>query len=262
MISSSPGKRKYQEMTEDRSRASPFLPIFEVFREELDQHHDRRERIIKASRDITALSKKAVRDLTRAIPTKIATEVQERYSSIQHLLVTISPDLQGINAWRYQRQISPGLQEFVEAVSFEHYLRTQYLISCWEASQLLPKGIALTGDDYVLGIFDLVGEIMRFSITGMATTGSLPRSNYGTDNEERSVLTDLRSLRSKFEALDIVSHYGGGLGKDIEKKMEVMRTCVEKVETAMYGMIVRGRERPKGWSPDVADERPPPEIIY
>lgn len=37
---------------------SPFMPMFETFRDELDKHHDRRERIIKASRDITALSKK------------------------------------------------------------------------------------------------------------------------------------------------------------------------------------------------------------
>ena len=37
---------------------SPFMPMFETFRAELDEHHDRRERIIKASRDITALSKK------------------------------------------------------------------------------------------------------------------------------------------------------------------------------------------------------------
>ena len=40
------------------SRISPFIPMFEVFRNELDEHHDRRERIIKASRDITAASKK------------------------------------------------------------------------------------------------------------------------------------------------------------------------------------------------------------
>ena len=37
---------------------SPFMPMFEAFRNELDEHHDRRERIIKASRDITAASKK------------------------------------------------------------------------------------------------------------------------------------------------------------------------------------------------------------
>lgn len=36
----------------------PFVGMFEGFRAELDQHHDRRERIIKASRDITASSKK------------------------------------------------------------------------------------------------------------------------------------------------------------------------------------------------------------
>lgn len=35
-----------------------FHDMFENFRDELDEHHDRRERIIKASRDITALSKK------------------------------------------------------------------------------------------------------------------------------------------------------------------------------------------------------------
>ena len=32
--------------------------FFEGFRSELDEHYDRRERIIKVSRDITALSKK------------------------------------------------------------------------------------------------------------------------------------------------------------------------------------------------------------
>ncbi len=35
-----------------------YTAMFEGFRDELDEHHDRRERIVKASRDITALSKK------------------------------------------------------------------------------------------------------------------------------------------------------------------------------------------------------------
>lgn len=37
---------------------SSFVTMFEGFRSELDEHHDRRERTIKASRDITAASKK------------------------------------------------------------------------------------------------------------------------------------------------------------------------------------------------------------
>lgn len=43
---------------------SPFMGMFETFRDELDEHHDRRERIIKASRDITAASKKMYAFLT------------------------------------------------------------------------------------------------------------------------------------------------------------------------------------------------------
>jgi len=53
-------KRPYDEAMDktSESRPSPFLPMFETFRAELDEHHDRRERVIKASRDITAASKK------------------------------------------------------------------------------------------------------------------------------------------------------------------------------------------------------------
>ena len=39
-------------------QAHNLLSTFESFRIEFDEHHDRRERVIKASRDITALSKK------------------------------------------------------------------------------------------------------------------------------------------------------------------------------------------------------------
>lgn len=54
------GKRKAVDMDPGAKEdyVSPFIPHFESFRTELDEHHDRRERIIKASRDITALSKK------------------------------------------------------------------------------------------------------------------------------------------------------------------------------------------------------------
>lgn len=38
--------------------SSPVMAMFERFRTELDEHHDRRERVIKASRDITGASKK------------------------------------------------------------------------------------------------------------------------------------------------------------------------------------------------------------
>lgn len=48
-------KRKHEDTMQQQS---PFMPMFEGFRSELDEHHDRRERVIKASRDVTAASKK------------------------------------------------------------------------------------------------------------------------------------------------------------------------------------------------------------
>ena len=155
----------------------------------------------------------------------------------------------------------------MEAVSFQHYLETQLLISHSEAQAKLPEGIILTEDDYVLGLFDLVGELMRFAITSMATNGELPGSRLSSDDPNMSgtpeegredMAMDLRSLRAHFEALDMK---GSSLSRDLGKKVEVMQTCVEKVENAVYGMIVRGRERPKGWVPDLRDDERGAEVV-
>ncbi|KAJ3476140.1 hypothetical protein NLG97_g9220 [Lecanicillium saksenae] len=45
-----------------------FHDMFEGFRDELDQHHDRRERLVKVSRDVTAQSKKIIFALQRYAP--------------------------------------------------------------------------------------------------------------------------------------------------------------------------------------------------
>ena len=50
--------RTDDEIAEPVSPTLSFMTMFETFRSELDEHHDRRERIVKASRDITASSKK------------------------------------------------------------------------------------------------------------------------------------------------------------------------------------------------------------
>jgi predicted translin family RNA/ssDNA-binding protein len=108
-----------------------------------------------------------VRSVKSPLPPKIAAETQERAAAMHTQFLSIAPDLAGINAWRYQRQISGGIQEYMEAISFDHYLRHQKLISIEEAAASIPGSINLTVDDYVLGIFDLVGELMRFAITTM-----------------------------------------------------------------------------------------------
>ncbi|TQS34680.1 hypothetical protein Golomagni_04927 [Golovinomyces magnicellulatus] len=251
---------------------SILVPIFESFRDQLDEHYDRRERIIKVSRDVTSyfcsttvrlnirnfqpelIREGRVRTTNGEIPPKIACEIQEKKNTIQSYFESIVPDLLGMNTWRYFPQISPGLQEFVEAISLENYIRHQSLISLEDAKKMLPPGVMLIGDDYILGILDLSGELMRFAVTSMATTGKLPGSQ-SSEGEGRDMLVDLRQLRTKFEELDTTSCSGSWLGKEVERKLTVMRESVQKVETAVCGLTIRGKERPAGRLLDSTDER-------
>ncbi|KAF2021766.1 Translin [Aaosphaeria arxii CBS 175.79] len=273
--------------------SSPFMPMFEEFRKELDEHHDRRERVIKASRDVTASSKKIIftlqriRTLGATIPAFATKNNAQYWETIQKQYQSIATDVQGINAYRYP-QITGGNQEFMEALSFQHYLENQTLISYEEARSKVASmsgegpDVLLTPEDYILGIFDMIGELMRFSITCIATNGKLPAgrvkktaksvSGDGAQNgdqmdvdqpdskpteeaEPRNVLSDLREIRLQlemFEAPDEEEKFYA----EVERKMSVMRQCVNKVEKALYSLTVRGKERPKGWVPDVREERP------
>ena len=145
----------------------------------------------------------------------------------------------------------------------QHYLETQRLISAEEAQAKLPQGMELTTNDYLLGIYDLVGELMRFAITKMATDGALPRGSAGesgTSREGRDILMDLRQLRTSFESLNVSPH-SSLARKGLDKKMETMRQSIEKVENSVYGMIIRGQERPKGWMPELKTEERPREVV-
>ncbi|EUC43507.1 hypothetical protein COCMIDRAFT_38571 [Bipolaris oryzae ATCC 44560] len=272
--------------------ASPFVSMFEGFRAELDEHHDRRERIIKASRDITASSKKIIFTLQRvravgqALPPWVAKKNAEYWETIQDRYKNIAADLQGLNAYRYSHNITGGNQEFMEALSFQHYLETQSLISYNEAKSRIASmsgeagPITFTPEDYILGVCDMTGELMRFAVTSMATSGKLPCSKQADSNKRlkqehdqedggdkmeideqtpaasethkpRTVLDDLRAVRLQLEMFEVPG--GSKFAAELEtKKIPVMRECVDKVEKGLYGLTVRGNERPKGWMPDMS----------
>lgn len=143
------------------------------------------------------------------------------------------------------------------------------------------SAVPLSPEDYILGICDMTGELMRFSVTSMATNGKLPGGRAkatptskapggvdeadqmdidsstptsGNEQKPRSVLDDLRAIRLQLEMFEAPG--GPKWVSELEtKKMPVMRECVDKVEKALYGLTVRGSERPKGWMPDMSSDR-------
>ncbi|KAK5659275.1 hypothetical protein OQA88_1368 [Cercophora sp. LCS_1] len=254
-----------------------FTPMFEQLRDELDAHHDRRDRLGKASRDVTALSKKIifslqrVREIDEQLPQDIQTEVDSRLAEISKLLATIAPEVQGVNRYRYSRSLV-CLEELVEAMTFHHYLKTQTLVKPEQLEPmmrlLVQQGpvaaedevmantsteqpvektelptIGLTDEDYLYGVFDLTGEMMRFATTTSALTGKLASRGEGED--ARNIVQDMHELGSFFEMLPARSFTW-------EKKLEVTRQSVQKVEKLGYDLKVRGSERPKGWVPDLS----------
>lgn len=231
-----------------------------------------------------------MRTVGQSLPGFVTKSNAQYWEAIEKQYKSITADVQGLNAHRYAHNITGGNQEFMEALSFQHYLETQSLISYDEArskiadlcgsSDVAAAGeatVSLTPEDYILGICDMTGELMRFSVTSMATNGKLPEgkadSNKRVKREEGSnsdggdkmdideqvsssqkpctVLDDLRAIRLQLEMFEAAG--GSKFSHELEtKKMPVMRECVDKVEKALYGLTVRGSERPKGWMPDMS----------
>ncbi|KAI9096197.1 Translin [Phlyctochytrium arcticum] len=212
---------------------SVLINTFRACASALDEVHDRRERIVKISRDITICSKRWIFLLHRddSDPEEALRESEKKKDEIVSLLHKASKDLRGNNWWRLHRSIAPGLEEYIEAASFSFYLQHKRLMGKEELQQLLQtkEGEELLtplDEDYVLGLADLTGEVMRYAIN------SLIRKD--TAAAEKSCLF-LREIANQFEICDFPFTRG---------KMPAMRSSLKKVENACYTRKVRGAEHP------------------
>jgi hypothetical protein len=98
---------------------------------------------------------------------------------------SLLPDLRGVRAYQFLPTVSPGLQEYVEALAFAHFLQHGTLISLDEVQATLcvpsespskedvgPGRVLVVGlDDYLLGVSDVTGELMRYAIGAIGRRG-------------------------------------------------------------------------------------------
>ncbi|TFK30309.1 Translin [Coprinopsis marcescibilis] len=232
-------------------------PAFENFRRELDESNDRRERLIKASRDITNLSKKTIFLLHRLMLDEDSAAKQQqctgstsnglddralalnaskqgylRLREVQELYAGLRHELGKELFWRHERQVSPGLQEYIEALSFAHYLEHGTLISYGEVQKSLSDSdgvpyFPLTVSDYLLGLSDLTGELMRYAISGLARKGGRKRAV--------DVCVFVRNCKADFE------RYTPYI-RELRKKQAVTSSSLEKIEDAVYAIFLRSSE--------------------
>ena len=100
----------------------------------LDYRYDKRERIVKLSRDITVESKRIIFCLHRIKSEQdkdaVLGEAEHRLMDIKaKLWYYMARELKGEDHYQFIKAYSSGLQEWVEALSFYHYLAFGKLIS-------------------------------------------------------------------------------------------------------------------------------------
>ncbi|CAI9532106.1 unnamed protein product, partial [Staurois parvus] len=232
--------------------SSPVILAFKSFQNELDARHDKYERLVKYSRDITTESKRTIFLLHRVIsePNKddVLDEANRKLDGVREKIKQVALELVDEDIYQYHRAITSGLQEYVEAVTFQHFITNRTLLRLEDINRQLifdniniasnnedqtrqdTLSLQITHVDYLLGVADLTGELMRLCIS------SVGNGDIDTPFE----LTQF--LREIFDGFAYIGNTGP---YEISRKLYTLKQSLGKVENACYMLKVRGSEIPK-----------------
>lgn len=160
---------------------------FEMFRSELDEHQNMHEALVKASRDITVESKRLIFHLHRFFDVagdekaKLVAEADAKVAAIVKRFGQITTLTRGHQLVLFARAYSPGMQEFIEAITFKYLLEKldsgaeadDSLLSHNKIKEILVfegASFPVSMTDYLFGIADTTGEAMRACIKQMSKT--------------------------------------------------------------------------------------------
>ncbi|KAI5610003.1 translin-associated protein X [Silurus asotus] len=131
-------KRKTEECV---NRSSSVIEAFRVFQQELDTKHDKYERLVKLSRDITIESKRTIFLLHRVTSApnieEVLNEAEVRLDAVRQKISHIAEELGEDDLYQFHKAFMSGIQEYVEAVSFHHFIKHRTLISLEEINARL-----------------------------------------------------------------------------------------------------------------------------
>ncbi|CAH0584031.1 unnamed protein product [Chrysodeixis includens] len=218
---------------------SPVLAIFKDIALKLTARQDRHERLVKLSRDITIESKRIIfvlhSAMTKEANAKVLADANDR---IQKLLngpiKSIGIELEYSPAYLHLRAVTSGFQEFVEARTMFSIMATGQIITFPEVQKELEFVVTendeqrkvvtmITDNDYMLGLADLTGELMRKAINSVST------------GESEDCIQACQVVRDLY-----TGYLGITNNRHLLRKLTTTRTNVNKVEMAVYALRVRG----------------------
>ncbi|XP_078438527.1 translin family protein isoform X2 [Wolffia australiana] len=235
-----PGKKRRTLMTVTASSDSAMKEEFAKHAECLNALNDKRERIVKASRDVTLNSKKVIFQIHRISKENKEQVVEKAENDLaavtDQYMSKLVKELDGTDFWKLRRSYSPAVQEYVEAATFCRFCKTGTLLNLDEIntnllslSQPSAEPLQINILDYLLGIADLTGELMRLAI-GRVSEGELEYAEK-ICRFVRDIYRELSLLVPKMDD-----------NAEMKKKMEVMFQSMVKIENALFSVHVRGSE--------------------
>lgn len=224
--------------------SNPVIIAFRQIALELDDKHDRYERIVKLSRDITIESKRIIFllhtvDIKKDNEKNLLADAKQRLDALCiNNFKLIAQELKGLDPYQYARAYSAGLQEFIEAYSFYEYI-SGINLSAWDA---LGRSLTYKVDDesdeeikclvqpieFMLGLADTTGEVMRRGVNALGT------GNTTICFESSQFLQQLYTGYLKIA--------GTAYSKDMSRKITTLRQSLLKTEMVCYNIKVRGVE--------------------
>nr|XP_035924983.1 translin-associated protein X [Halichoerus grypus] len=120
-------KRKHDNFPHNQRRegkdvnsSSPVMLAFKSFQQELDARHDKYERLVKLSRDITVESKRTIfllHRITSAPDTEeILTDSEIKLDGVRQKILQVAQELSGEDMHQFHRAITTGKCRFTSVV--------------------------------------------------------------------------------------------------------------------------------------------------
>ncbi|KAI0978473.1 hypothetical protein GJ496_009431 [Pomphorhynchus laevis] len=218
----------------------------------LEKRHKISEQIRGKSISATADAKRIITLLHQITDcrdiAKLFNEVDNRFVMLRNDFKTIAMQIDDardlVDPLYFYKAYTAGIEEMIEAMSFYWFLRERRLLSPREVKEYLRFSrenadqstesdktqlfvLYFTIDDYIAGLADFTGELMRYA-TNCASKGEYADSTL--------VLEIIRPLynqmfhRAALDKFDLM-----------HKKSTVMFASISKVETLLYRATIKGR---------------------
>lgn len=263
------GKRGGKDTDVPVDEKNPVIQCFREYAQELDEKHDRYERIVKCSRDITIESKRIIFllhtvDAKKNNQSRVCKEAQTRLQTLCRVnFATIARELHKQDPYQFLRAYTAGLQEFIEAYTFCEYVKSQSIIHWTAIQDQLKYKLGNTEEtdsvnsdetdeqqpedeieivcplpplEFFLGVGDLTGEVMRKCINSLGS------------GEVESCFEHCRFLQELYKGFISLNHFRS---RDLNQKVSTLRQSLLKSESVCYNVKVRGGEAAKWSSTDV-----------